>query len=190
MWKHDEFSPDWLRLTSGNDGSNSHCLYYVQNPNLPGRVPFLTARIFTSPASYFFPVSSTDRGHRHWLQLYFYPFCIRWLWPPTWKCSNKVLVRSPSLPTLAFLTRLTPAIIETHFFSESSPSMWHPCVGHVFAMVNGINMPRPDGMFSNTVKNIDFQLNTPSLPISSTVMETMHRVNVGGLGKGEPMAYD
>ena len=46
----------------------------LQNPNLPGSVPFLNVHNFTQPTSYIFQVSTTAEGrHRHLLHC-FHPF--------------------------------------------------------------------------------------------------------------------
>lgn len=155
----------------------------TQDPNLPSSVPYLSARIFPSPASYSFPVT---RG-RHWLRLHFYPFSFE-----SYDRNNAIVtvkLDSYSLITNMSLVRQTEALNFDYIVKEysinvtSSPFTVSFIPGSAkasFAMVNGIELvSMPDDLFPDSPYYVDAGI-TQTFGTNTIAFETMYRLNVGG----------
>lgn len=57
--------------TISQKATNSTTQAQHQDPSLPSRIPYMSARIFTSPSTYQFPVS--PKQHCLWVRFHFYP---------------------------------------------------------------------------------------------------------------------
>ncbi|GKV45024.1 hypothetical protein SLEP1_g52153 [Rubroshorea leprosula] len=154
-----------------------------QDPALPSPVPYMTARIFTSPSSYMFPVSPATRL---WLRLHFYPSTYNNLFALdsyfsvvadgfTLLKNFSAFITAEAL-TQAYIVRefsLTPAIsgkLNVTFI----PSTEH---NRSFAFVNGIEViPMPD--IFQPAALVGF--NDQSVDVNSSSLQTMIRLNVGG----------
>lgn len=155
----------------------------VQNPNLPGSVPFLNARIFTAPAEYSFPVTPG----RHWLRLYFYPFAFKNYDPKlaivTIMVDSYTLIKNMSIAREIEALNYDYIQKEYSIIATSSPLMVRFIPGEAkdaYAMVNGIEMvSMPEDMFADSVSRVDLSTEIP-LAMSVTSLQTMYRVNMGG----------
>ncbi|KAI5083712.1 hypothetical protein GOP47_0003455 [Adiantum capillus-veneris] len=170
----------YLNLNLGKDINASSS---SQNINLPDPVPFSSAHIFTSPATYSFPVSPG----RHWIRLYFYPFDFS-----TYSISDAILTVETDTYTLMqnvslsyvmsalnlgfifeeFSVNVTENFLTLNFIPGSSPN--------AYAMVNGIEiLSMPDDMYVNSLNAVNLDAVIP-FPVPGTALETMFRLNVGG----------
>ncbi|KAG6483518.1 receptor-like protein kinase FERONIA [Zingiber officinale] len=183
----DSDSRDWNGDTGSKFASSLNADGFTaseQDPSVP-EVPYMTARIFTSPFTYSFPVGPG----RKFIRLYFYPANYSSHAPSdaffSVTCNNHTLLSNFS----AFLTAnsLNYVYLMREYSVNTStdglnltftPSNSHP---HSFAFINGIEIVSIPDIF--TLGNP--QLVTGGAPIPYTVdpdiaMETMYRLNVGG----------
>lgn len=178
-WIGDESASSYL---AGNLPSVAASTSF-QNPNLPSTVPFLRARIFTSPESYSFPVTPG----RHWLRLYFYPFTYG-----NYDPNNAIVtvrVDSYSLITNMSIVREIQALNYVYIEKEYSINVNSSSLSvtfipgtakNAFAMVNGIELvSMPDDIFADRIYHVDYSQSI-LIAIGASALETMHRVNVGG----------
>lgn len=177
-----DMSPSALPFLAGTPTSVAASTS-VQNPYLPSTVPFLGARIFSSPVSYSFPVTPG----RHWLRLYFYPFPYENydldLAIVTVKVDNYALITNMSI------TREMHALNYDYIMKEFSINVTSDLLllrfipgnaKDAYAMVNGIEViSMPDEMFASSIYYVDHSAELP-IAISAIALETMYRVNVGG----------
>lgn len=171
-----KWEPDAKFITEGNSAS---VRAQFQDPSLVSDTPYMTARIFTSKATYKFPVKSNSR---YFLRLHFYPAMYE---------SNNAedayfsAVANDLTLLKNFSASLTcKALTQAYIIREYSlaPSTldsltltFEPLVG--FAFVNGIELiPMPDLFESVTM--IGFSGQTVDAKTSN--MQTMYRLNVGG----------
>ncbi|KAE8010004.1 hypothetical protein FH972_006402 [Carpinus fangiana] len=153
-----------------------------QDPSLSSVIPYMTARIFPSEASYKFPVKSTKR---YWLRLHFYPSAYS-------NFNAKDSYFSVTANTLTLLKNfsasitcqaLSQAYIVREYSlapleSETLTVVFKPSNNHpgAFAFVNGIEViPMPELFDAATVVGSPTELDVKSL-----TTETMYRLNVGG----------
>ncbi|KDP27915.1 hypothetical protein JCGZ_18995 [Jatropha curcas] len=154
-----------------------------QDPSLPSTVPYMTARIFTSPTTYKFSVPAKRRV---WVRLHFYPATYSSLEPNSSYFSvsaNKFqLLKNFSASitckalTMAYVIReFSISPIETGTLDLTfTPSKDYD---DTYAFVNGIEViPMPNMFTSGDLIGFDDQ----SLEISANSLQTMYRLNVGG----------
>ncbi|MCO5574779.1 hypothetical protein L7F22_028571 [Adiantum nelumboides] len=170
----------YLNLNLGKDINASSS---SQNINLPDSVPFSSARIFTSPATYSFPVSPG----RHWIRLYFYPFA-----SSTYNVSDAVLTVQTDAYTLmqnvslsyimsalnlGFISKEFSVNVTENFLTlEFLPGS----TANAYALVNGIEiLSMPEDMYVSSLKAVNLGAEL-LLPVPSTSLETFFRLNVGG----------
>ena len=153
-----------------------------QDPSLPSKIPYMSARIFTSPSKYQFSVPPKKRL---WLRLYFYPANYSSFSP-----SYAYFAAFANELTLLnnFSTSITAnALTQAYFIKEFSllpiqsgqlnitfrPSREH---NGYYAFVNGIEIiPMPD-IFgpANLVSS------NQTVEVGNFSLQTMFRLNVGG----------
>ncbi|KAI4350086.1 hypothetical protein L6164_010608 [Bauhinia variegata] len=176
-----QWSSDSKYLTGGNTvaSKSSH-----QDPSLLSEVPYMTARVFTSEASYRFPVQPDKR---YWLRLHFYPSVYGSFNP----ADSYFEVTANGITLLsnfsAFITcqALSQAYLDREYSlaplnSDSLTLTFKPSDKHngAFAFVNGIQlipMPEVFGSSAVMVGNQDQTLDT-----TTSTFQTMFRLNVGG----------
>ncbi|KAH7314980.1 hypothetical protein KP509_21G029600 [Ceratopteris richardii] len=155
----------------------------IQNPNLPDRVPFLSARIFETPFSYTFNVTPG----RHWLRLYFYPFAFSRYDPRlafvTVSVASVVLIKNMNISREIEAQNYAYLMREFSINVASPPLSVSFSLGQVngsFIMLNGIEVvSMPDDLFAKSIKRVDLSVKiTPGM--DSTALQTMYRLNVGG----------
>lgn len=151
-----------------------------QDPALPSPVPYMSARIFTAPATYSFVVSPG----RYWLRLHFYPSN----YDQSYKRSDAIFTVASNGYTLLhnFSTAQTAdALTQAYLVREFSVNVSNDRVNVTFspdrksgyAFVNGIEVVSMPDLFSSA----PFVGAATSFEIgSSSVLETMYRINVGG----------
>ncbi|XP_057832792.2 receptor-like protein kinase FERONIA [Cryptomeria japonica] len=151
-----------------------------QDPSLPSPVPYMTARIFTAPATYSFVVSPG----RYWLRLHFYPSDYTQSYPR----SDAIFTVASNGYTLLhnFSTSQTAdALTQAYLIREFSVNVSNDHLNVTFsqdrksgyAFVNGIEVvSMPDLFNSAPLVGADAQFSISS----STVLQTMYRLNVGG----------
>ncbi|KAL8486120.1 hypothetical protein ACS0TY_023003 [Phlomoides rotata] len=151
-----------------------------QDPSLPSRVPYMTARIFKSESTYKFHVSST---HRHWLRLHFYPMTYENLDPKTSffavAAAGVTLLSNFSASITA--QALTQAYIMREFTitrqEKGLLDLTFTPTHTSFAFINGIEVISMPEIFhsASMVGSAD-----PTIDAESCTMQTMFRMNVGG----------
>lgn len=153
-----------------------------QDPSLSSVIPYMTARIFPSEASYKFPVKSTKR---YWLRLHFYPSAYS-----NFNAADSYFSITANTLTLlknfsASITcqALSQAYIVREYSlapleSETLTVVFKPSNNHpgAFAFVNGIEViPMPELFDAATMVGSPTEVDVKSL-----TTETMYRLNVGG----------
>ncbi|KAH9301397.1 hypothetical protein KI387_012980 [Taxus chinensis] len=151
-----------------------------QDPSLPSAIPYMTARVFTSSATYSFPVSSG----RYWLRLHFYPSNYG-----KFQRSDAIFTVTADSYTLLhnFSTSQTAdALTQAYLIREFSVNVTDNSLNVTFspdrkagyAFVNGIEVVSMPNLFTGTPPLVGADsLYTIG---SSTVLQTMFRLNVGG----------
>ncbi|KAF8041436.1 hypothetical protein BT93_A0128 [Corymbia citriodora subsp. variegata] len=154
-----------------------------QDPSLPSAVPYMSARVFTAPASYRFPVPPTARL---WLRLHFYPSSYSNLDP-----ANSYFAAAANEFTLlnnfsASITAqaLTQAYIVREFslppvgsgelnitFTPSTAQ------GGAYVFINGIEIIRMPEIFG-PAKMVGF--GDQAVAVDGSSLQTLYRLNVGG----------
>ncbi|KAL5566304.1 hypothetical protein UlMin_029468 [Ulmus minor] len=161
------------------EGNSNSVRAQFQDPTLLSDVPYMTARIFTSKATYKFPVKASKR---YWLRLHFYP--------AVYGSNNaeeayfSVVANGVTLMKNFSASITCKALTQAYIMREYSlaPSTsdslsvtFEPQVG--FAFVNGIELIQAPEIF-DTVSVIGFSDQT--IDAKATNMQTMYRLNVGG----------
>lgn len=153
-----------------------------QDSSISSEVPFMDARIFSSEATYQFPIKPSTR---YWLRLYFYPseyssldisksyFSVAAAGVTLLKnFSASITARALTQAYLIKEYSLAPMnfnVLNVTFTPEKLPD--------AFAFVNAIEViPMPDMFGSGTMVGIADQ----SFDATSMTLQTMHRLNVGG----------
>ncbi|RAL43578.1 unnamed protein product [Cuscuta campestris] len=157
----------------------------VQDPSLPSLVPYMSARIFKSEASYKFPTDVAAQSDWILVRLYFYPSSY-----PGFDVTKSFFSVSAGGVTLlknfsAFLTAeaLTQAYIVKEYFLTSVPAVelkFKPADGDgSFAFVNAIEVIQSPDIFGlGSIYMAGFPEQT--LTVDDKQMEMMYRLNVGG----------
>ncbi|XP_054807806.1 receptor-like protein kinase ANXUR1 [Prosopis cineraria] len=171
---------DYRFLTSSTNTINSTAQY--KDPSLPSQIPYMSARIFTSPTTYKFPVSSESR---HWLRLHFYPSEYSSLDPSdayfAVYANDVTLLHNFS----SFIA--AQALTQAYFIKEYSllpiqsgelNITFTPSLSHhgSYAFVNGIEIvPMPEIFKPAKLVSTDRFIDVGNRPL-----QTMFRLNVGG----------
>ncbi|KAL8522705.1 hypothetical protein ACS0TY_012877 [Phlomoides rotata] len=164
----------------------------IQDPSLPSDVPYMTARIFQSETSYQFSLHNSSS--RTLLRLHFYPSSY-----PNFDISTSYF----SVATADGLTLLNnfsasisaEALSQAYFIKEyflppsQSPTItltFKPQSPQSFAFINGIEVISTPPIFDSEPvlagtggSGSDLTAAT-TMPIDTSAMETMFRLNVGG----------
>ncbi|XP_073310926.1 receptor-like protein kinase ANXUR1 [Primulina huaijiensis] len=185
------WDPDAKYLLPGDKSVASNA--EIQDPSLSSQVPYMTARIFQSEASYQFPLQNSTS--RTLLRLHFYPSSY-----PNFNISNSyfsVLAEGVTLLNNFSASLAAEALSQAYFIKEyylapsASPTLkvtFKPSdtQPQAFAFVNGIevisspNLFDQDPILAGSVgSGNDFESAT-TVPIGTTSMETTFRLNVGG----------
>ncbi|XP_054801642.1 receptor-like protein kinase ANXUR1 [Prosopis cineraria] len=174
-----QWSPDDKYL-SGGSSSTFRASY--QDPSLSSEVPYMTARVFTSEATYRFPISSDKR---YWLRLHFYPSVYSNFDPANSYFSvtaNGITLLSNFSASIT-CEALSQAYIDREYSlaplnSDSLTLTFKPSDKYKgsFAFVNGIQLVEMPNLFdSATLVGFNQMMDTNGLH-----SQTMFRLNVGG----------
>ncbi|KAI9123309.1 hypothetical protein K1719_006198 [Acacia pycnantha] len=167
-------------LTSSTNSINSTAQY--GDPSLPSQIPYLTARIFTSPTTYKFSISPETR---HWLRLHFYPSDYSSLDPSdayfAVHANDVSLLHNFS--TYATAQALTQAYLIKEYSllpiqSGELNITFTPSLRHhgSYAFVNGIEIVSMPEIF----KPAKLVSSERFIDVGSRQLQTMFRLNVGG----------
>ncbi|KAI4344786.1 hypothetical protein L6164_011975 [Bauhinia variegata] len=173
--------PDSPYLNSSAISINSTA--QTQDPSLPSQIPYMSARIFTSPSTYQFPVSPKKRL---WLRLYFYPSTYS-----NFSSSDAYFAVVANGFTLlnnfsAFIS--AKALTQAYFIKEYSLTPVHsgkleitftPSSQHSgsYAFINGIEIIHMPHIFKEA-SWVSYLGQT--LDLGTYSFQTMFRLNVGG----------
>ncbi|KAI6692637.1 hypothetical protein NL676_020347 [Syzygium grande] len=154
-----------------------------QDPSLPSNVPYMSARIFTSEATYQLPVKS---GNRYWVRLHFYPSTYGSLDPAdayfsvvagsvTLLKNFSASVTAQALTQAYLVKEYSLAPLDSDFVNITfAPSDKH---SGAYAFVNGIELiPIPDLFDSAQMVGFSDQ----PVDAKDANLQTMYRLNVGG----------
>ncbi|KAE9619031.1 hypothetical protein Lal_00047626 [Lupinus albus] len=180
----DDDGRQWLpdnKYVSGGNSITSKASF--QDPSLLSVVPYMTARIFTSEATYKFPVQPYKR---YWLRLHFYPSVYE-----SYNPSNSYFSAIANGVTLlsnfsASITcqALSQAYLDREYSlaplnSDTLTLVFKPSdkYNRAFAFVNGIQLIQMPELFDSAslVGYADQSVDAKSLHL-----QTMFRLNVGG----------
>ncbi|XP_057965540.1 receptor-like protein kinase ANXUR1 [Malania oleifera] len=177
-----KWEPDTKYLVSSDNSIMASAQY--QDPSLPSAVPYMSARIFTSEATYKFPLKSAKR---YWLRLHFYPSAYSSL--ASDEAFFSVVAGGVTLLNNFSSSITAQALTQGYIIREFSLAPLHSDNLNVtfrpnsnthsgaYAFVNGIEViPMPDLFEAATVVGISDQ----SVEAGSLSMQTMFRLNVGG----------
>ncbi|KAK1295331.1 Receptor-like protein kinase FERONIA [Acorus calamus] len=156
-----------------------------QDPSLPSQSPYMTARVFHSPITYNFPVSSKTR---HWLRLHFYPAPYAGLVPDdayfdVESSNGHTLLRNFSAYvtaqalTQAFIVRefslglIKGGVLEITFRPSDKRESG-------YAFVNGIEVVSMPEIYGAPAALVGFADQT--VEVAGSALQTMYRLNVGG----------
>lgn len=176
-----------------NDKSTIVAKAETQDPSVPSDIPYMTARIFTSETTYQFPIANATR--RILLRFHFYPASY-----PNFNISNSYF--SASAGGIALLSNFSAFItsealsqgylIREYFLApQNLPTLnvtFKPS-NQSFGFVNGIEVISPPEEFVQDPTLVggglqddstDSGTTDNSLSISTSSMQTMFRINVGG----------
>ncbi|XP_019056379.1 PREDICTED: LOW QUALITY PROTEIN: receptor-like protein kinase ANXUR2 [Tarenaya hassleriana] len=175
-----KWEPDAKFLKSGN---SIQAIASYQDPSLLSTVPYMTARIFTSPTTYEIPVKGDKR---HYLRFHFYPSTYTGL-----DISNSYF--SVTANDVALLSNFSAAITcqaltQAYLVREYSLAPTDKDVLSItftpsdkyqktFAFINGIEVIEMPELFDSAVL-VGFSDQTADAKIAN--LQTMFRLNVGG----------
>ncbi|KAK4388376.1 Receptor-like protein kinase ANXUR1 [Sesamum angolense] len=168
-------------LTSPN--SSVSATAQSQDPSLPSTVPYMTARIFKSEATYKFSVSPK---FRHWIRLHFYPSFYDNL--DTFRSFFSVTAGGFTLLSNFSASITAEALTQSYIVREFSMNMlesgilnltFTPSASYknAFAFVNGIEIISMPEIFQS-VSMVGFS--DQNMDAATYTMQTMVRLNVGG----------
>ncbi|OWM82052.1 receptor-like protein kinase ANXUR1 [Punica granatum] len=175
-----EWEPDTKYFTSSSSTSSQASF---QDPSLPSEVPYMTARIFTTEATYKLPVKADNR---YWIRLHFYPATYGSLDPSD--AYFDVVAAGISLLKNFSASETSRALTQAYIVKEYSLApatadfinvTFTPSKEHQgsFAFINGIELiPIPD-MFSSA-QMVGFK--DMPVDVKTSSLQTMYRLNVGG----------
>ncbi|KAF5737061.1 receptor-like protein kinase ANXUR1 [Tripterygium wilfordii] len=175
------WQPDTKFINSSTDSITGTAQY--QDPSLPSTIPYMTARIFTSPSTYKFSVSPSKRL---WIRLHFYPSTYSNLDPNISYFS--VIANGFSLLNNFSASITTQALTQAYIIKEFSMTpvqsgnldITFTPSDHTdgsYAFINGIEVvPMPYIFQEATMVGFDDQ----TLDVNSSSTQTMFRLNVGG----------
>ncbi|OIW07154.1 hypothetical protein TanjilG_10127 [Lupinus angustifolius] len=174
----------WLpdnKYVSGGNSITSKASF--QDPSLLSEVPYMSARIFTSEATYKFPVQ-TDK--RYWLRLHFYPSVYDSYDPSNSYFSvtaNEVTLLS-NFSAAITCQALSQAYLDREYSlaplnSDTLTLVFKPSDKHngAFAFVNGIQLIQMPEIF-DSASLVGY--NDQTVDAKSLHFQTMFRLNVGG----------
>ncbi|XP_061367610.1 receptor-like protein kinase ANXUR1 [Gastrolobium bilobum] len=175
-----QWSPDNKYLKEGNSITSKSSF---QDPSLLSEIPYMTARVFTSEATYKFPVQPDKR---YWLRLHFYPSVYGSFNPSNSYFSviaNGVTLLSNFSASIT-CQALSQAYLDREYSlaplnSDTLTLTFKPSDKHdgAFAFVNGIQLIQMPELFDSAslVGYTDQTVDAKSLHL-----QTMFRLNVGG----------
>ncbi|XVE89905.1 hypothetical protein DITRI_Ditri20bG0033100 [Diplodiscus trichospermus] len=154
-----------------------------QDPSLLSTIPYMNARIFTSPATYQFPIKMKER---YLVRFHFYPSAY-----PNYNISNSFFSVVAGGVTLMnnFSAAITcQALTQAYLVNEYSLAppdsevlniTFTPSTNYTnsFAFVNGIELIAMPNFFGTT-NMVGFD--SSSLDVSTENLQMMYRLNVGG----------
>ncbi|KAJ1413875.1 Serine-threonine/tyrosine-protein kinase, catalytic domain [Sesbania bispinosa] len=176
-----QWSPDDKFLEAQGDAITSKASY--QDPSVLSEVPYMSARVFTSEATYKFPVLPDKR---YWLRLHFYPSLYGSLNPSDSYFSvtaNGVTLLSNFSASIT-CEALSQAYIDREYSlaplnTDSLTLTFKPSDKYkgAFAFINGIQLiPMPELFDSGALVGYADQ----TVDVKSLNLQTMFRLNVGG----------
>ncbi|KAJ4764422.1 hypothetical protein LUZ62_074797 [Rhynchospora pubera] len=156
-----------------------------QDPALPSPVPYMSARVFTAPATYSISVNKVDR---HWMRLHFYPATYPGFSPDSAYFSVSA---SGGFTLLSnFSAHVTAKALSLAYVVKefSLPASEDGIISLTFtpsdkykgsyAFINGIEIVSMPDLFSQPASLVGFSDQT--LEIGGVGLQTMYRLNVGG----------
>ncbi|XP_028790332.1 receptor-like protein kinase ANXUR1 [Neltuma alba] len=169
------------KYLSGGDSTTFKALY--QDPSVMSEIPYMWARVFTSVATYKFPVLPDKR---YWLRLHFYPSVYG-----SYNPSNSYFSVTANGVTLlsnfsASITcqALSQAYIDREYSlaplnSDTLTVTFKPSdkYDQAFAFVNGIEVIQMPDLFDSAIL---VGHSEQTVDAKSTNLQTMFRLNVGG----------
>ncbi|KAK9281664.1 hypothetical protein L1049_004567 [Liquidambar formosana] len=176
-----KWEPDSKYLVSSGNSIPAEAQY--QDPSLPSKTPYLSARIFTSESTYKISVKPKKR---YWVRFHFYPSTYSSLDPSD--AFFSVIANGVTLLNNFSASITAKALTQAYIFREYSLAplnsdhlniAFKPSDKHdgAFAFVNGIEVsPMPDLFDSATLVGFSDQ----SVESQSANLQTMFRLNVGG----------
>ncbi|MQM09844.1 hypothetical protein Taro_042724 [Colocasia esculenta] len=184
----DENNRNWtgdIGSTFAPSSQNTQIARAAAQDSSVSQVPYLTARVFTSPFTYSFPVSP---GHK-FVRLYFYPANYSTYFPSdsrfavTANPGNFTLLSNFSASQTAQALNFAYLIREfsVNVSSGSLNLTFTPTAGvpKAYAFVNGIEIVSMPNLFGAETLTIVGQSTT--YPVDeTTALQTMYRLNVGG----------
>ncbi|XP_061340393.1 receptor-like protein kinase ANXUR1 [Gastrolobium bilobum] len=176
-----QWSPDNKFLVEGTNSFTSKASY--QDPSVLSEVPYMSARVFTSEATYKFPVQPDKR---YWLRLHFYPSLYGSFNPSDSYFSvtaNGVTLLSNFSASIT-CEALSQAYIDREYSlaplnSDSLTLTFKPSDKYngAFAFVNGIQLIQMPELFDSAAL-VGYTEQT--VDVKSLNLQTMFRLNVGG----------
>ncbi|KAI4303002.1 hypothetical protein MLD38_038684 [Melastoma candidum] len=169
------------KYVSSSDSKMSKASY--QDPSLPSLFPYMSARVFTSEASYNLPVKA---GKRYWLRLHFYPTNYESLDPADAYFSvvadGVTLLKNFSAYVTAQALTQAYLIKEYSLVTGQSDNLdltFTPSAEHsgAYAFINGMELVQIPDLFESA-QMVGFS--DQSVDTTSARVQTMFRVNVGG----------
>ncbi|XP_030528092.1 receptor-like protein kinase ANXUR2 [Rhodamnia argentea] len=173
--------PDSKFLVSSADSVPAAAAF--QDPSLPSTVPYMSARVFTSQASYRFSVPSKTRV---WFRLHFYPCTYSNLDPSdayfgvtanefTLMNNFSASITAQALTQAYIIREFSLPLVESGDLNIT----FTPTVAHdgAYAFINGIEMIRMPDIFEQATM-VGFSDQAVTVDVSS--LQTLYRLNVGG----------
>ncbi|MED6187668.1 hypothetical protein PIB30_078577 [Stylosanthes scabra] len=175
-----QWEPDNKYLSGGKSVTSKATF---QDPSILSIVPYMTARIFPSEATYKFPVQPDKR---YWLRLHFYPALYSNFDPSNsyFSVTANGVVLLTNFSASITCQALSQAYIDREYSlaplnSNSLTLTFKPSEHHdgAFAFVNGIQLVQMPDLF-DTATMVGFA--DQSVYLKSLHSQTMFRLNVGG----------
>ncbi|KAG4911172.1 hypothetical protein JHK87_057288 [Glycine soja] len=175
-----QWTPDNKYLSGGNSVTSKASF---QDPSLFSEVPYMTSRVFTSEATYKFPVKPDKR---YWLRLHFYPAVYNTFDPANsyFSVTSNAVTLLSNFSASITCQALSQAYLDREYSlapldSDTLTLTFKPSEKQngAFAFVNGIQLIEMPELFDSAplVGYSDQTMDTKSLHF-----QTMFRLNVGG----------